>query len=794
MKLIGLLFFLLPYIMMAQGQGVSGKVLDSVSNKPLPYASILLAGTNMGTVSNIDGEFVLKLENGKYLLFISYVGYKTDSISISVPTKKNILISLIRQPIILPEVIVSGEDPAYRIIREAIKRKRINRRGLENYEYNAYRKGVMRSAGKITMVQEMIVRGFKLKNNIEKEFILKTHKTENQKKSYNLDLTSDLTNKHLPDFSADTLDLLLNKVYLPIADNAFDYYDYKLLNSIKTMGAPIYEIRVTPRSKIQPLVEGLIYIEGKTYSIVKVDLKASEGVRFPYVHNLKLNFKQSLERYDGYWLPNYCEMNISLGFSMGGLIGVEPVSFQEVNIVTEYKINQPVPDSVKAAVMSNYGGFVSDTSQMKIPPKEISSGKMKTLRPVPLTKSEVNAFATIDTTMTIEKSIKVTGALAAFVPKNPGSNRNSDGNALGKLSKLIFNYVYLNNNRVEYLTLGAKYNSNIFGETFYTNSFAAYSTGMKKAIGSLGFGYSLSNSFLSGVELEVYKKVQEWQPLNPYSSIMNATSVLLGFDDQYNYYLSSGYRIGVTKNTRYLSASINFISDKESSLKEDRYLSIINPKRFVIPNPKINEGTDRKIRLSLQLGKSPFELQLMPVNGLLTELELSRRFLSSDFDYYKIILAGQLRMKTFYDELFLSPYIQINLEAGYLSGRYGIQQILSPISAMGFYSPVTSFKGLKPYQFAGDKMIAIHIEHNWRTIIFQALGLNFLTNLDLDIITGAAALRIFNDSNYLPQLTQKEAYWEIYSGISRILGVINLEISYNSFNKYTVTLSAAPIF
>jgi len=138
--------------------------------------------------------------------------------------------------------------------------------------------------------------------------------------------------------------------------------------------------------------------------------------------------------------------------------------------------------------------------------------------------------------------------------------------------------------------------------------------------------------------------------------------------------------------------------------------------------------------------------------------------------------------------------MQVNVEAEYIKGNYGIQQVISLISAMGFYSPASSFKGLRSYQLAGDKMIAIHIEHNWRTILFQSLGADFLTNSDLDIITGAAALRIFNNSNYLPQLTQKNLYWEVYAGISRILGLINLQLSYNSFKNYSVTFSIAPFF
>jgi hypothetical protein len=99
-----------------------------------------------------------------------------------------------------------------------------------------------------------------------------------------------------------------------------------------------------------------------------------------------------------------------------------------------------------------------------------------------------------------------------------------------------------------------------------------------------------------------------------------------------------------------------------------------------------------------------------------------------------------------------------------------------------------------PYQFVGDKMIALHLEHNWRTIIFQSLNLDFLADLDLDIITGVSALKIDNDSNYLPELIQKKLYWETYIGISRIMTILRLDFYYNSFKHFGATLSTAILF
>ena len=436
MKYTIIIFILLSKIIFSQTEEIIGKVMDNETNNPLPYATILLSGTNKGTISNSNGVFSLKLQAGKYILVTRYVGFKNDSTIVSIPEQKQIEVNLVKQPILFPEVVVTGEDPAYRIIREAIKRKRINKKGLENFEYSAYSKNIMKSAGEIAFVEETIIKGYNKPFSWEKEFIIKRHRTENQKKmQYSMSAISDFTDKYMLDFSSDTLSLLMNKVYLPIADNAFDYYDYKLINRIKTNGAPVYVIKVIPLSVIQPLVEGTIYIEGESYSICKVDLHTSKGVRFPYIQNLSFNFKQTLGKYDGYWLPDYVQLDASFDFNFGGLIALEPLSFQTINSINEYKINQKIPDSVIMAVRSQFGGYTSDTSKVKkgpTPPAEINAATMNELRPIPLTSNEINAYADLDSTMTLDKTIKVKGVLSGLIPEPSERGKSSEQSIFGK--------------------------------------------------------------------------------------------------------------------------------------------------------------------------------------------------------------------------------------------------------------------------------------------------------------------------------------------------------------------------
>ena len=794
MKTIVIVFLIFAGITYGQSEVIMGKVCDDSTNIPLQYASILLAGTNRGTISNSDGEFKLKVENKPCTLIVRYVGYETDTVKISIPADKIVMIKMVRQPVTLSEVVVTDEDPAYAIIREAIKRKKVNRKGLKNFEYNVYSKNIFASEGEVDLLEETFLKGYSLVGKWEKEFILKTHKTENLKKEKdNFDIK--FSDKRFLDFSSDTLDILMNKLFLPLADNAFDYYNYKLLNIIETSSAPIYVIKVIPKSKIQPLVQGKIYIEGENYAICKVELSTSKGVRFPYIHNMDINFKQTLGKYDGYWLPDYSEIKGSLDFSLNGMLSLDSLGFHTVNSIGGYKINRQIPDSVVKAVQSQYGGFTADTSQNKPQPVQISDTEIDSLRPVPLTKAEVKAYTTLDSTKTIEKLIKPKGLLAGLIPDEHNKKESSDKNFLGKIPRYLFKYIYANNNRVENITLGAKYKSGFSNNKINLKGFVGYSFGMKKALGSLSFGVNLKNSFVSSLNMKVFNVAKEWQIPSPYTEIINSLSVFFGFEDQFNYYYSTGFSFGLTKKIgKDFSAEVNFISENQRTIKKDKYFTLFNRNRFVRENPTIKNGFDRKLELSLNVGKSPLELQIMPESGLVTNIDLSQDFLKSDFDYFKIFLAGQLSTKTFYNELFVAPYLQFNFEAAYISGKYGPQHIFTPITSLGFYSPASSFKGLMPYQFVGDKMIALHLEHNWRTIIFQSLNLDFLADLDLDIITGVSALKIDNDSNYLPELIQKKLYWETYIGISRIMTILRLDFYYNSFKHFGATLSTAILF
>ena len=82
-KLLFLAMFFASATIFAQGT-VTGKVIDSEMDGPLPGATVMVPGTNKGTTTNFDGEFTLSVDKASGVIEISFIGYETKSIKFSV--------------------------------------------------------------------------------------------------------------------------------------------------------------------------------------------------------------------------------------------------------------------------------------------------------------------------------------------------------------------------------------------------------------------------------------------------------------------------------------------------------------------------------------------------------------------------------------------------------------------------------------------------------------------------------------------------------------------------------------
>jgi hypothetical protein len=146
MRIPLLLSFLLLIISPAFAGKVSGRITDT-SNQPLPFSSITIKGTLQGTTANNAGVFSIVLADGEYIFVVQHIGFKTVEKKIVVGKEDVVVnVELAEQHYELGNVVVKqGEDPAYAIIRNAIKKRKFYETELKKFETEVYIKGQLRT-------------------------------------------------------------------------------------------------------------------------------------------------------------------------------------------------------------------------------------------------------------------------------------------------------------------------------------------------------------------------------------------------------------------------------------------------------------------------------------------------------------------------------------------------------------------------------------------------------------------------------------------------------------------------
>ena len=100
----------------------SAQVIDADNNRTLPFATVEAVGSNTATVTNIDGEFIIKLPRGTSVssLKISYIGYSNKIVALGEFREGRTLTVLLEPSSIrLQEITIRPED-ALNLIMDAL--------------------------------------------------------------------------------------------------------------------------------------------------------------------------------------------------------------------------------------------------------------------------------------------------------------------------------------------------------------------------------------------------------------------------------------------------------------------------------------------------------------------------------------------------------------------------------------------------------------------------------------------------------------------------------------------------
>jgi hypothetical protein len=387
---------------------IKGKVTDSKGNA-LPYASVTIEKTYIGTSTNENGEYELSIKKpGNYTLVFKILGYKTKTISQNISTFPVVInASLSDEQYSIEEIVVkSGENPANAIIRNAIANRKKNTDKTDKYEADFYSRGIFRvkdipkkfmgieigdldgnvdstGAGIIYQSETVSKIKFEKPNNLKEEIIASKVAGNDNGFSFNTAVNTNY------DLYQNTVGFNIPMIS-PIASNAFTYYKYKIEDSFTdSYNNYIYKLKVTPKRDKEPVFEGYIYIVDDTFAIYAADLDI-KGYRaqqefletFKVVQNFSYNPDSKM------WVKSLQSFDFKAGVFMMKFNGKFTHVFSNYNFVSNFEKKTFGSEVVTFAEKSN---------------KKEDSYWLEN-RPVPLTEEETTNYVKKDSVYKIRNS------------------------------------------------------------------------------------------------------------------------------------------------------------------------------------------------------------------------------------------------------------------------------------------------------------------------------------------------------------------------------------------------------
>ena len=401
-KTLPLLIFTLLYIKAFAGK-ISGVVTDD-KGSILPYASILVKENSKGTTSNQEGKYFLELKPGNYTIVLQYVGFARQEKKVHVTDDAiELNFTLLPQQLSLNEVVVKsgGEDPAYEIIRNAIKKRESYRAPLDSFTCEAYIKTLIKtrkmprkilgqkidstewkemgvdSVGKgvIYLSESLTKIAFKKPEKVKLE-VISGRESGSNGYGFNFPTFINFYNNNVNVLT----DQFAPRGYVsPIADGAIGFYKYHYLGSFFEEGKEIHKIEVTARRKYEPLFSGTINITEGDWRIHSLDLMLTKESQLELLDTVKIKQIQYAVSKD-VWRTK--DQVVYFTFNM---LGVDAVG-NFLNVFNNYDIDPSFKKKYFNKILVQY-----DTSVNKRPKTYWDS-----VRPVPLEPEEIKDYKVKD--------------------------------------------------------------------------------------------------------------------------------------------------------------------------------------------------------------------------------------------------------------------------------------------------------------------------------------------------------------------------------------------------------------
>ena len=387
-------------VIFAQKSAVRGRVVDE-NGSGLPFATVYVKGTSNGTTTNTDGYYDFPIEPGTYELVYQYVGYEMVSQEVTIGRSPlEININLKPEVIQLKELVVKadGEDPAYAIIRNAIKKRKFHLNEIKGYTTDVYIKGLQRldkapkrvlgvaidiDTGIVYLSESVSQFSFQPPDKVKEKLI--SSKVSGDNRAFTFNQASDL----ITNFYENLLASALNErgFVSPIANNALFFYDYQLQGTFYDNGIEVNKIKVIPKRKNDPVFKGTIYITENSWRIHSLDLLLTKENQIEFVDSVQIS--QVFAPLDeGPWV--LLSQKFDFTFSVFGFVG----SGYFTGIYSNYAVNP----EFERKYFNNEILSIEPRANLR------DSAYWASIRPIPLTGIETKDYQVKDSIQVIKES------------------------------------------------------------------------------------------------------------------------------------------------------------------------------------------------------------------------------------------------------------------------------------------------------------------------------------------------------------------------------------------------------
>jgi hypothetical protein len=244
-----------------------GVVMDAKSNKVLEFATINLMNSNISTISNIDGAFLLKVPNElkQDNVVISYLGYKTQTVPLSSFGRGEMVIRMTEAFESLPDVNLVEADPV-KVIQKVIDRRRANAFKEPLIVKAFYRESIQKRKTYASLAEAVIDVYKEPLSSSKKDYV----KLDRARKSTDYRKIDTLVIKlQGGPYNNLNMDMIRNEDLFFTSD-IFEIYTFTFDKMINMDNKNVYVIDFIQKpTMVEPFYKGRLYIDAVSYALVK---------------------------------------------------------------------------------------------------------------------------------------------------------------------------------------------------------------------------------------------------------------------------------------------------------------------------------------------------------------------------------------------------------------------------------------------------------------------------------------------------------------------------------------------